>query len=128
MGVVTIEMDLSSLSDMTTQERITAIADTGATLTIAPAPVLRKLGIQPVDTVRIRIADGRVIERQVGFGFVTVDGKHTPARLVFGEPQDPTVLGLAVLEELGLAVDPIGRRLIPADFILYKQATEGPPV
>jgi hypothetical protein len=29
------------------------------------------------------------------------------------------LLGLTVLEQLGLAVDPVQRRLVPTDFLLY---------
>jgi hypothetical protein len=42
-----------------------------------------------------------------------------PCRVVFGEPEDAVLLGLTVLEQLGLAVDPVERRLVPADFLLY---------
>lgn len=31
----------------------------------------------------------------------------------------PTLVGLTVLEQLGLAVDPVQRRLLPTDFLLY---------
>ena len=42
-----------------------------------------------------------------------------PCRVVFGDPDDSSLVGLTVLEQLGLAVDPVGRRLVPADFLLY---------
>jgi len=32
---------------------------------------------------------------------------------------DAALLGLTVLEQLGLAVDPVQRRLVPTDFLLY---------
>jgi hypothetical protein len=42
-----------------------------------------------------------------------------PCRVVFGESGDAVLLGLTALEQLGLAVDPVQRRLVPADFLLY---------
>jgi hypothetical protein len=40
-------------------------------------------------------------------------------RPAVARPGDATLLGLTVPERLGLAVDPVRRRLVPADFLLY---------
>jgi hypothetical protein len=37
--------------------------------------------------------------------------------VVFGEPEDAAVLGLTVLDQLSLAVDPARRRLVPGRFL-----------
>jgi hypothetical protein len=39
--------------------------------------------------------------------------------VIFGEADDGVLLGLTVLEQLGLAADPVQRRLVPTDFLLY---------
>lgn len=100
-------------------EEIAALADTGATLTVIPGEVLRRLGIQKVRTVSLVLADGRRAERDVGDAAVSVNGESVPCRVVFGESGDAVLLGLTVLEQAGLAVDPVQRRLVPTDFLLY---------
>lgn len=92
---------------------ITAVADTGATVMVVPGQLLRSLGIEKTRTVSLVFADGRRAQRDVGDAVVEVDGDATACRVVFGEPDDETLLGLTVLEQLGLAVDPVRRRLVP---------------
>jgi len=48
-----------------------------------------------------------------------VNGEAVPCRVVFEESGDAILLGLTVLEQLGMAVDPVQRRLVPTDFLLY---------
>jgi clan AA aspartic protease len=98
---------------------ISALADTGATLTVIPGDVLEALGIPKRRTVSLVLADGRRAERAVGDADVALNGDEAPCRVVFGEPGDAVLLGLTVLEQLGLAVDPVQRRLVPADFLLF---------
>jgi predicted aspartyl protease len=69
--------------------------------------------------VSLVLADGHRAERSVGDAAVAVNGEAVPCRVVFGEPGDAVLLGLTVLEQLGLAVDPVQRRLVPTDFLLY---------
>lgn len=98
---------------------ITALADTGATLSLIPGPLLDRLGIEKGRIVSLVLADGRRAQRHVGDAVVAVNGDAAPCRIVFGEAGDAALLGLTVLEQLGLAVDPVQRRLVPADFLLY---------
>jgi hypothetical protein len=56
---------------------------------------------------------------------VTVNEDSTPCRVVFGESGDAALLGLTVLEQLGLAVDPVQRRLISTDSLLYGASVSG---
>jgi hypothetical protein len=58
----------------------------------------------------------------VGEAVATVSDDSTPCRVVFGRPGDAALLGLTVLEQLGLAVNPVQRRLMPTDFLLYRCA------
>ena len=100
-------------------EDLIALADTGATLSVIPATTLLELGIDAVGRVSVVLADGRRVVRTIGNAAVTIDGESTPCRVLFGEPDDAVLLGLTVLEQLGLGVDPVQRRLVPADFLLY---------
>lgn len=119
MGEVRVQIVVVNPRTGVRSEEIAALADTRATLTVIPGAVLQQLGIQKLRKVSLVLADGRRTERNVGDALVAVNGESVPCRVVFGEPEDATLLGLTVLEQLGLAVDPVQRRLISTDFLLY---------
>jgi len=116
MGEVLVEFTVLNARTGQRSEPITALADTGATLTVIPADILERLEIPRQRTVSVELADGRTTQRGVGDAVVALEGETAPCRVVFGEPGDATLLGLTVLEQLGLAVDPVRRRLVPAIF------------
>lgn len=119
MGEVRVQITVINLRTGARSEEITALADTGATLTVVPGSLLENLAIEKVRRVSLVLADGRQAARDVGDAIVAVNGDAAPCRIVFGQPGDAALLGLTVLEQLGLAVDPVQRRLIPTDFLLY---------
>src|SRR3990167_1863416 len=119
MGEVRVDIVVVNPRTGARSEEITALADTGATLTVLPGEILRGLGIEKIRRVSLVLADGRKPDRDVGDAAIDVNGESVPCRVVFGEPGDATLLGLTALEQLGLAVDPVQRRLIPTDFLLY---------
>jgi predicted aspartyl protease len=88
------------------------LVDTGADATWVPRPLLDSLGILPERSERYRMADGRVLERQVGFALVHVGNKATADDVVFAEPTDTVLLGARSLEGLNLRVDPRAKRLV----------------
>ena len=119
MGEVHVPIAVINPRSGVRSEEITALADTGATLTVVPGSILEALGIEKVRKISLVLADGRRASRDVGDAVVAVDGDATACRVVFGESQDAALLGLTVPEQLGLAVDPVQRRLVSTDFLLY---------
>lgn len=119
MGEVRVQIVVMNPRTGARSGELTVLADTGATLTVLPAGILRHLGIAPVRRVSLVLADGHRAQRDVGEAHVAVNGEPVPCRVVFGEAGDASLLGLTVLEQLGLAVDPVQRRLVPTDFLLY---------
>src|SRR5437899_3226536 len=118
MGEVRVDVVVSNPRTGVQSQGVTALADTGATLSVIPAEILHQLGISTLRRISLVLADGRRAERDVGEAAVAVNGESVPCRVVFGQAGDAT-LGLTVLEQLGLAVDPVQRRLVPTDFLLY---------
>jgi len=49
---------------------------------------------------------------------VKVDGKQEFTQVVFGADPGGAILGAITLEEMGLAVDPVKRRLVPVHKLL----------
>jgi predicted aspartyl protease len=98
------------------------LVDTGSEFTWIAAPVLEQLGIERERTQRFIIADGRVLERDIGIAIVHAEGTLTPDWVVFAESGDMTLLGAHSLEGLNLRVDPAARRLVPAGPIITAAA------
>ena len=92
---------------------IEATVDTGAFYSVMPARLLREIGVERLDRRRMRLADGRVVDADMGEAQVTVGGKSVTTQVIFGEDDAPSLLGAYTLEGLALAVDPVDQRLIP---------------
>ncbi len=94
------------------------IVDTGVTYTVLPGSILEKLGVKPIRTVRLRLADGRVIEKPLGEIGIEIEGYRASATpVVFGE-EGIYLLGSVTLEQLGLAPDPVEKKLKPTEALL----------
>lgn len=90
------------------------LVDSGATYTVVPESILKKLGIKPSGEEKFSLADGRIIERKVGNVLYEYEGKERAAPVLFGEKGDSLLLGIFTLEALGLTLDPLKRKLYKA--------------
>lgn len=95
-----------------------ALVDTGSTLTIAPAPLLRSIGLRPEFQSTFEYADGRQETLDVTNALVTVEGREVASPVVFaGDDVDP-ILGVVALEAAGLTIDPVILKLVPRTLLL----------
>lgn len=91
------------------------LVDSGATYTIVPAKILKKLGIEPYGEEKFSLADAsKTIRRKIGGALYEYNGKQGPAPVIFGEEDDTQLLGAFTLEALGLVLDPVKRKLYKA--------------
>ena len=90
------------------------LVDTGSELTWIPRPILEELGVAAERRYRFVVADGRVLERDVGYAIVHVEGVATVDDVVFAEAEDLVLLGARSLEGLNLRIDSRLRRLVGA--------------
>ena len=88
------------------------LVDSGSDFTWIPRAILEDLGVTRERTERMIAADGRVIEREIGFAIVHVQGKASADDVVFAESGDLVLLGARSLEGLNLRVDPREKRLV----------------
>jgi clan AA aspartic protease len=94
-------------------ESFDALVDTGSSNTAVPASVLRRLGVDAYRRAPFEMADGQVIEMDIGRTWVRVNGDIELTQVIFAEEGTQPLLGAITLEELGLGVDPIRRMLVP---------------
>ena len=99
-------------------EAVEALVDTGASHSTFPGPLLDRLGIERTERWPFRLADDRQREYDVGTARIRLDGLLRYTVVVFADPGTQPILGAITLEELGLGVDPVGRRLIPVPGLL----------
>ena len=102
-------------SDGDRTETVESLVDTGATFTGVPSPVLERLGVKPVRTVDLRLANGQRERRRIGEVRAELDGVEGTIICVFGDAESPAVIGAHTLEAFLLGVDPVGQRLVPLE-------------
>lgn len=119
MGVVFVEIGVEHPTVPGRSLSCKVQADTGATLTVFPRDLLLQIGVAPQGERRFKLADGRTMLRPVGEARILVNGDAVVTRVVFGDSDDACLLGVTALEELGLLVDPIQRKLIPTTYQLF---------
>ena len=93
-------------------QTVNAMVDTGATYSQVPGSLLRKLGIVPSRCVESQLADGTVVQDQIGDMRIRIDGRETYSTVLFEEDGSPVLMGSYALEGVTLAVDPYNERLV----------------
>ena len=87
---------------------VEALVDTGASYSWISRSRLEPLGVQTVRRLKFR-----TIERDLAAVFLSAGGYTGGDNVVVAEPGDIEVLGAHSLESLGLAVDPVNKKLMP---------------
>jgi predicted aspartyl protease len=100
------------------QELADTLVDTGSEFTWVPRPVLEGLGIRPERRQGFIVADGRSVEREIGFAIVHAGGTATADVVVFAEENDFVLLGVRSLDGLNLRVDVLRQQLVDAGPVL----------
>ena len=118
MGYVRVKVKISNIERPEKSREIELIADTGAIYTIVKRKTLEELGIKPIGRRRFKLANGDLIERDIGICRIDIGDVFTHSIVVFGEEKDTELLGVTTLEELGLQVDPVTGELRPMDLLL----------
>jgi predicted aspartyl protease len=96
------------------REMTDVMVDIGSEYNWIPAETLADLGVVPVRLDRFETADGRVLEREVGFALIYAAGRSAAAAVVFARVGDMALLGAHGLEGLNLRVDLGRKELVPA--------------
>lgn len=66
----------------------------------------------------MRLADGRVEEWPLAQVELECEARRAVTPVLVGPEDAPVLLGATTLEELGLGIDPLNRRLVPVDLYL----------
>ena len=115
MGTFRTTIAVAPLAHPSDRRELTDVmVDTGSEYNWIPRSVLAALGIGVERVERFEAADGRILERDVGYALIYAGGRGTPTIVVFAEPGDMVLLGALGLEGLNLRVDLGRKELVPA--------------
>jgi len=118
MGLTVLNLEVANPANPEESETLEFLIDSGAVYSVVPRPVLERLGIRPVSKQEFRVADGAKLTRETGGALFKYGDKAGVAVVIFGEEDDATLLGAHTLEALGLALDPLRRKLMPLPLML----------
>jgi predicted aspartyl protease len=90
------------------------LVDTGSEYTWIPGNILEELGIMVERRQGFMVADGRRIDRSIGYALIRAGASEAPDLVVFAEPGDMSLLGAHSLEGMNLKIDPVRKQLVPA--------------
>src|SRR5215469_16661427 len=115
MGIFRTTLSVAALATPDHRRELTGVmVDTGSAYNWIPTEVLVDLGVTPARVDRFETADGRILEREVGFALLYAGGRSAAAAVVFAREGDMVLLGAHGLEGLNLRVDLARKELIPA--------------
>jgi aspartyl protease family protein len=113
MGTFTAKFRIWNPDHPDRVEDLEAIVDTGAAFSWISRARLERLGVSPSRRMPFRTIEGHVLERDMAAVYVSSNGYSVPDVVVMTEPGEVEVLGVHSIEGLGLAADPIQKKLVP---------------
>ena len=113
MATFTVKVKVWNPADPGRSAEAEVWGDTGAAYSWISKDRLEPLGVQKVRRLQFRTIEGHTVERDLAAVFLSTDGYTGGDNVVVAEPGDLEVLGAHSLESLGLAVDPVHKKLVP---------------
>jgi clan AA aspartic protease len=118
MGFTKVKVEICNTENPERSKEVELLADTGAMYSIVRSETLKELEIEPIGRRKFTLADGKVIEREIGGALYRIGEYKGYASVIFGLESDKELLGVTALEELGLQVDPITKELKPVELLI----------
>lgn len=94
-------------------EDLEVTVNTARTLTEVPREVLERMGVPVQRQIRARLADCSIVQVDLGWTIIRLEGQEFTTPVVFAEEGEPGLLGRVSLAEAILAADPQSGKLVP---------------
>lgn len=91
-------------------KEVTFLVDTGAFFPVIPLNLAKELNIEPLTEIELLLTDGRKIVVGVSLAYFKVLDREGVFQVVLMDSPEP-LLGVIVLEGLGVRIDPTTGRL-----------------
>jgi clan AA aspartic protease len=110
MGHVFVDAEVS----WTQQEQVRFLVDTGATHSVLPEDLAARLGaVRSPRTIAVTLADGSTRPTHFSTVLVRIGDREAAATALLVPAGAEPLLGVELLEAMGLAVDPVTKSLQP---------------
>ena len=113
MGSFTAKLRFWNPASPDKAEEFEALVDTGAAFSWIHRERLERTGMVALRRMGLRAIDGSIFERDTAAVWVTSNGFSGPDTVVVAERSDMEVIGVHTIEGLGLAADPVQKKLTP---------------
>ncbi len=117
MGTFQVEMGVGDPQGLR-YEYVNALVDSGSTYNILPGSLLRSLDVAVQRSGTFRLADGRLVQRELGQTWIQINEEAYIAPVIFGNDDAQPLLGAVTLEIFLLAIDPVQMRLVPVNGLM----------
>ncbi len=109
MGFIHVDVDVSNPASPDVSESV-RLVDTGTMLSVLPADMLDRLGVQRLGKRRIRSSDGMLI-LDTGIATIRYRSDIAGTTAAFGAEDATPIIGSVAVTSLGYEVDPVNGRL-----------------
>ena len=115
MGMFQVRVAVTNPSDRSRSFEEDFWVDTGVLYSYIPEDRLHEIGLEPIRTRELVLADGRQERRLLGEARLTIAelGETLTCQVIFASPGSLFLLGATALESFGVDADPVERRLKP---------------
>jgi predicted aspartyl protease len=118
MGHVRVTVRISNAERPELTEELTdVLIDTGASWTVVPRELARRLELRGFGEATGRAATG-VQTLEQSYAHIEIEGKSGVSPILISDTLDIVHIGVLTLEALALAVDPLNQRLIESEILL----------
>jgi predicted aspartyl protease len=113
MGTFSVKLRVWNPAQPGGVEELDAFVDTGASFSWISRARLERLGVTSSRKMGFRTIKGRLLERDMATVYVSTDKYSVPDVVVMAEEGEMEVMGAHTIEGLGMAADPVQKRLVP---------------
>jgi predicted aspartyl protease len=117
MGTIGVPVEIGD-RDRQRWIEISALVDTGASITSPPASALRELDVQVLFQQEFRFGQREVQRMNVGQTWIRVEGREVVTPVLSNDEGTQPLLGAMALEGVFMGVEPHARRLIPVEGLM----------
>lgn len=122
MGTFTTKLRVWNADHPEGAEELDVLVDTGASFSWISKSRLERLGVTATYQMPFRTIDGRVLDRDMAVVYIASDGRSVPDLVVMAEEGESEVMGAHSIEGLGMAADPVQKKLVPTIMLALSSA------
>jgi hypothetical protein len=123
MSIYRIRLEVINGTRESSRESLDFLLDSGVTVSIVPAQILGRLGIESYGERTFRLPNGGTISRLKGMTLFQFEDRIGGGDVLFGEEGDEPIVGTLTLSSLGFFLDPWKRELRELPMLLMRSSS-----